>query len=74
MQQEELSILSGIIWVGKKMPLEFGKDFCTPREPIAWIWRKGNDPIGCRPTAIIVVVDVHLPEIHAISLVHEILT
>ena len=51
------------------MPLEFGDDICPPCEPTAWIWHKGNDPIRRCPIAII-VVDVHLPEIHAISLVH----
>ena len=49
------------------MPPKFGNDFCMSGEPIARIWHKGNDPIECRPIAII---DVHLPEIHAISLVH----
>ena len=49
------------------MPLEFGNDFCTPCEPIAGIWHKGNDPIGHRPIAVL-VVDVDLPEILAISL------
>jgi len=49
------------------MPLEFGNDFCLPREPIARIWHKGNDPIGRCPIAII---DVHLPQIHTISLEH----
>ena len=53
------------------MPLEFGNDFCAACEPIARIWHKGNDPIGCRPVAIIVVVDVHLLEIDTISLVHQ---
>jgi hypothetical protein len=52
------------------MPLEFGDDFCPPCEPRAWIWHQGNDPIGCGPIAIIAVVDVDLPEIHAVSLVH----
>ena len=47
------------------MALEFGNDFCTPCEPIARIWHKGNDPIERRSTA---VVDVDLPEIHTISL------
>jgi len=47
------------------MILKFSNDFCTACKPIAWIWHKGNDPIGCCPVAIIVVVDVHLPEIHA---------
>ena len=49
------------------MPPKFGNDLCTSGEPIARIWHKGNDPIERRPIAII---DVHLPEIHAISLVH----
>ena len=49
------------------MALEFGNDFCAACEPIAWIWHKGNDPIGRRPIAII---DVHLLEIHTISLIH----
>ena len=52
------------------MPLEFSDDFCPSCEPTAWIWHKGNDPIRRRPVAITVVVDVYLPEIHAISLVH----
>ena len=47
------------------MALQFGDGFCTPCEPIARIWHKGNNPIGRRPIA---VVDVDLPEIHAISL------
>ena len=42
------------------MTLEFVDDFCTPCEPIAWIWHKGNDRIGHRPIS---VVDVNLPEI-----------
>ena len=49
-----------IILVGKKMPLEFGNDFCMPCEPIAGIWHKGNDPIRRHPIAM---VDVDLPEI-----------
>jgi hypothetical protein len=49
------------------MPLEFGDDFCPPCEPSAWIWHEGNGPIGI---AVIAVVDVDLPEIHIISLVH----
>jgi hypothetical protein len=53
------------------MLLEFGDDFCTTCEPIAWVWHKGNDPTGRRPIAIVDVVDVHLPEIHAISLIHR---
>ena len=52
------------------MLLEFGDEFCPPCEPIAWIWHEGNDPIGHRTIAVVDVVDVHLPEIHAISLVH----
>ena len=51
------------------MLLKFGDDFCTACEAIAWTWHEGNDPIGCRPIAII--VDVHLPKIHAIGLVHR---
>ena len=43
------------------MPHKFGNDFCTSGEPIARIWHKGNDPIGRRPIAII-VVDVDLQE------------
>ena len=50
------------------MLLEFGNDFCTACEPIAGIWHEGNDPIGRRPIAVVDVVDVDLPEIHAISL------
>ena len=53
------------------MSLEFGNDFRTSGEPIARIWRKGNDPVGRRPIA---VVDLHLPEIHAISLLSTYLT
>ena len=41
------------------MPLEFGDDFCAACEPIARIWHKGNDPIGRRPIAVI-VVDIDL--------------
>ena len=52
------------------MVLKFGNDLCTACEPIAWIWHKGDDPIGRRPIAII-VVDVHLPEIHAIRLIQR---
>jgi len=70
MQQKEPSLLSWVICVGK-MPLQFGDDFCPPCEPIAWIWHEGNHPIGCCPIAIIAVVDVHLPEIHAINLVDQ---
>ena len=50
------------------MPLEFGNDFCTPCEPITWIWHDGNDPIRHRPIAVVDVVDLDLPEILAISL------
>ena len=50
------------------MPLEFGYDFCAACEAIARIWHKGNDRIGCRPIASVDVVDVHLQEIHAFSL------
>ena len=49
------------------MCLEFGDDFCTPCEPVAWIWHDGNDPIGHRPIAVVDGVDVDLPEILAIS-------
>ena len=52
------------------MSLEFGNDFCTSGEPIARIWHQGNDPIDRRPIAII---NVHLPEIHAINLFHWII-
>ena len=69
MQEKEFSFLSGVICVGK-MPLEFGDDFCLPCESTAWIGHEGNDPIR-RSIAITVVVDVQLPEIHAISLVHR---
>ena len=41
------------------MLLESGDDFCAACEPIARIWHKGNDPIGRRPVAVI-VVDVDL--------------
>ena len=50
------------------MPLEFGDDFCSPCEPIAWTWYEGNELIGHSCSAIIVVVDVDL---HGISLVHR---
>ena len=53
------------------MPLEFGDDFCLPSEPSAWIWHKGDDPVGFGLIAIFAVVDVDLPEIHVISLVHR---
>ena len=60
MQQEDFSLLSKVICIGK-MPLEFSDDFCTPCEPNARIWHKGNDPIGRRLNAID-VVDVDLQE------------
>ena len=50
------------------MPPEFSNDFCTPCEAIAWIWHKGNNPIGRRPIDIVDVVDVDLSDIHAVSL------
>ena len=53
------------------MALEFGNGFCTPCEPIARIWHKGNNPIGRRPIS---VVDVDLPEIHVISLLSRYVT
>jgi thiol-disulfide isomerase/thioredoxin len=65
-QQKKLSILSRVICV-EKMLLEFGNDFCPPCKPIAWIWHEGDDPIRHHPIAIIVVVDVHLRQIHALS-------
>ena len=54
------------------MPLEFGNDFCTPCEPIAWIWHKRNNPIGRRPIGVVDVVDVDLSEIHAVGLLSSI--
>ena len=53
------------------MRFEFGDDFCTPCEPIAGIWHKGNNPIGRRPIGV-VDVDVDLSEIHAVSLLSSI--
>ena len=53
------------------MPLEFRDNFYPPYEPIARIWRNGNDPIGHHPIA---VVDVDLPEIHDIGLLSRYLT
>ena len=47
------------------MCLEFGDDFCAACEPVARIWHKGNDPVGRRPIAII--VDVDLQETNVIS-------
>ena len=44
------------------MLLEFGDDFCAACEPVARIWQEGNDPIGRRSIATI-VVDVDLQEI-----------
>ena len=54
------------------MPPEFSNDFCTPCEPIAWIWHKGNNPIGRRPIDVVDVVDVDLSDIHAVSLLSSI--
>jgi hypothetical protein len=39
-------------------------------EPIAWIWHRGNDPIGHRTNAVVDLVDGYLLETHVISLVH----
>ena len=47
------------------MALQFGDGFCTPCEPNARIWHKGNNPIGRR---LIAVVDVDLSEIQTVSL------
>ena len=52
------------------MHLEFGDGFCTPSEPSARVWHKGDDPVRHRPIAIVGVVDVHLREIRTIGLVH----
>ena len=52
------------------MPLQFGNDFCPPCEPIAWVWREGDDPVRHRPIAVVNVVDVNLPEIRTISFAH----
>ena len=52
------------------MPLEFGNDFCPPCEAIAWVWREGDDPIERLPIAVVDVVDVHLPYVCSIGLVH----
>ena len=67
MQQEDFSLLSKVICIGK-MPLEFSDDFCTPCEPNARIWHKGNDSIGRPPIVVVNVADVELPEVLAISL------
>ena len=53
------------------MPLQFGNNFCPACEPIARVWREGDDPIEHRPTAVVDVVDVHLPEVRTISSVHQ---
>ena len=45
------------------MALEFGNDFRPACEPIAWVWREGDDPIECLPIAVVDVVDVHLPHV-----------
>ena len=42
------------------MALEFGNDFRPASEPIAWVWREGDDPVRRRPIAVVGVVDVHL--------------
>ena len=52
------------------MPLQFGNNFCPACEPIAWVWHEGDDPVGRRPIAVVNVVDVNLPHVHPISLVH----
>ena len=49
------------------MSLEFGNDFHPACEPIAWVWREGDDPIRRRPIAVVGVVDVHLREIHSFT-------
>jgi hypothetical protein len=49
------------------MSLEFGNDFCTPCEPSARVWHKGNDPIGRRPIAIIVVDDLQQIQPHQLD-------
>ena len=53
------------------MPLQFGNNFCPACEPIAWVWREGDDPIERRPIALVDVVDVHLPEVRTISSIHR---
>ena len=53
------------------MALQFGNDFCSPCEPIAWVWREGDDPIERRPISVVDVVDLHPPHVHSISLVHS---
>ena len=52
------------------MAPEFGNNFCPACEPIAWVWREGDDPVGRRPIAVVNVVDVNLPEIRTISFAH----
>ena len=52
------------------MALQFGNDFCPPCEPIALVWHEGDDPIDRRPIAVVDIVDVHLPHVHSVSLVH----
>ena len=54
------------------MHVKFGNDICTPCEPIAWIWHKGNNPIGRRPIGVVDVVDLDLSGIHAVSLLSSI--
>ena len=74
MQQKGFSLLSRVIWVERKVLLQFGDDFCTACEPIAGVWHEGNDPIGHRTIAVVDLVDVHLPDIHTISLLGWYLT
>ena len=52
------------------MALEFGNDFHPACEPIAWVWREGDDSIKHRPIAIVDFVDVYLLHVHSISFVH----
>jgi hypothetical protein len=53
------------------MSLECGDDFCPPCEPIAWVWREGDEPIRHCSIAVVDIVDVHLPEVHTFSSVHS---
>ena len=52
------------------MALEFGNDFPLACEPIAWVWREGDDPVRSHPIAVVNVVDVNLLEILTISFAH----
>ena len=65
-QQKGLSLPSRVICV-EKMPLELSNDFRAACEPIARIWHKGNDPIGHRPIAIIVVDDLREIQRHQLA-------